>query len=68
MKEDVKLYFIKEGNTWYYLIKNLLDDIIYQMSPVILFEENDNKEYFDGWENQIRMFPEYNVVEVHRFI
>jgi len=27
-----------------------------------------NKEYFDGWENQLKNIPTFNIVEVERFI
>jgi hypothetical protein len=29
---------------------------------------NNNKEYFDNWESQLKGLPVWNIVEVERFI
>ena len=40
----------------------------FQRKNIVLFEENNNKEYFDDWENQIKDFSDCNIIEVERFI
>lgn len=68
MKIDCILSFIKENDTWYYVLKDIQDDIKIQIPHTPLIAEMNNKDYFDGWEAQIKGFPEYNVIEVYRFI
>jgi hypothetical protein len=63
----VKLKFIDNGDTWTKIIESLGGNVIEQ-STTMFTDENRNKQYFDDWENQIRMFPNLNVVEVERFI
>lgn len=63
----VKLKFIDNGDTWTKVIEDL-DGNVLEQSNNILNEENRNKQYFDDWENQVRLFPNLEVVEVERFI
>jgi len=63
----VKLKFIDNGSTWTKIIEDLYGNVLEQ-STDNLIDENRNKQYFDDWENQIRMFPDLDVVEVERFI
>jgi hypothetical protein len=62
-----KLKFIDNGNTWTKIIEDL-DGNVLEQSTDNLSDENRNKQYFDHWENQIRIFPDLDVVEVERFI
>jgi hypothetical protein len=63
----VKLKFTDNGDTWSKIIEDL-DGNVLEQSTDNLSDENRNKQYFDDWENQIRMFPNLDVVEVERFI
>jgi len=63
----VRLKFIDNGNTWSKIIEDL-DGNVLEQSTTMFNDENRTKQYFDDWENQIRMFPDLNVVEVERFI
>ena len=65
---DVKVIFLNTNNTWSKIIQDTNGNGLEQETGLILLPEQNNKEYFDGWENQIRQFPNYNVVEVERFI
>lgn len=65
---DVKVIFLNIDGTWNKVIQDLNGNILEQETDLTLLSEQNNKEYFDGWENQIRQFPIYNVVEVERFI
>lgn len=64
---QIKVKFIKNGTTWNKVITDLDDNIISEENGLIL-DENNNKEYFDNWENQIRNIPIFEVVEIERFI
>ena len=64
----VKIKFIQHENTWDKIITDENDNIINQELNLMLTEENNNKDYFDGWENQIRNFPDHDVIDVERFI
>jgi len=66
--KPMKLKFIRNNDTWDKVITDLEDNIIYEQRGIRLFEENINKEYFDGWENQLKKLPHWNIVEVERFI
>lgn len=65
---NIKLKFISHETTWDKIITDENDNIIQQDLRMELTEFNNTKDYFDGWENQIRNFPNYNVIEVERFI
>lgn len=62
-----RLKFIDNGDTWTKIIENLNGSVLEQ-STNLLFNENRNKAYFDDWENQVKMFPNLDIVEVERFI
>jgi hypothetical protein len=65
---NVKIKFIKYETTWDKIITDENDNIINQELGLMLTDEINNKDYFDGWENQIRKFPDHNVINVERFI
>ncbi len=64
---QVKIKFIKNETTWDKIITDLDDNIISEELGLML-DENNNKEYFDNWENQLRNIPIFEVVEIERFI
>jgi hypothetical protein len=65
---NVKIKFIKYETTWDKIITDENDNIINQELGLMLTDEINNKDYFDGWENQIRKFLDHNVINVERFI
>lgn len=64
----MKLKFLRNEDTWDKVITDLDDNIIFEQRGIKLFEEQINKEYFDGWENQMKQLPHWNIVKVERFI
>jgi hypothetical protein len=66
--KPMKLTFSTDGNTWDKIITIINGNIIFAQRGLRLFEENNNKEYFDRWEDQMKMSPSFNIVEVERFI
>jgi hypothetical protein len=64
---QIKVKFIKNETTWDKIITDLDDNIISEELGLML-DENNNKEYFDNWENQLRNIPIFEVTEVERFI
>jgi hypothetical protein len=66
--KPMKLVIFREGNTWGKRVTNLDGELVFEQKGIILFEEQINKEYFDGWEAQLRGIPVWNIVEVERFI
>lgn len=66
--KPMRLIFKKNGNTWDKIITDLYGTIIYEQKNLMLFPENETKEYFDDWENQLKNVPWWNIVEVVRFI
>lgn len=66
--KEMKLVFIDNGDTWDKVVTDLQDNIIFEQRGIILFEENRTKEYFDGWEKQLRNLPWWNIVQVERFV
>jgi hypothetical protein len=64
---QVKIKFIKNETTWDKIITDLDDNIISEELGLML-DENNNKEYFDNWENQLRNIPIFEVVEIERFL
>lgn len=66
--KPMKLIFSSDGNTWNKIVTDLNENIIFEQRGLKLSEENNNKEYFDDWENQLRNLPWWNIVEVERFI
>lgn len=66
--KPMKLILSSNGTTWDKVVKDLNGNVIFEQRGIILFEENNNKEYFDDWENQLKQLPFWNIVEVERFI
>lgn len=66
--KPMKLEIFRENNTWGKRVTNLDGELIFEQKGLILFDYQINKEYFDGWEAQLRNFPYWNIVEVERFI
>jgi hypothetical protein len=65
----VKLIFsINTDGTWNKFILDLDDNIIFEARNLNLLESNNNKQYFDEWETQMRNTPGLNVVQIERFI
>ena len=64
----MKLIISQGEGTWDKVITDLEGNIIFEQRGLILSEENTNKEYFDGWEAQLKGLPFWNIVEVERFI
>ena len=64
----MKLIFSRDGDTWNKIIVTLDGTTILEQIGLKLFPEMINKEYFDGWENQLKNIPTFNIVEVERFI
>ena len=62
------LIFENHGTTWSKTIKDQHGNIIYASSGGLLLPENNNKEYFDAWEAQIRKLPMFNIVDCERFV
>jgi hypothetical protein len=67
--KPMKLTITRDGDTW-----NMTVTVIetgYQIigqEGLSLLPEMINKDYFDGWENQMKNNPFLNIVEVERFI
>jgi len=66
--KPMKLIISRNEDTWDKVVTDLDGNIIFEQRGLKLFEENVNKEYFDGWEAQLRGGPWWNIVEVERFI
>ena len=66
--KEMKLTFSRNGNTWDKVISDLNGVVIFEQRGLILSEEEITKEYFDGWEAQLKNAPWWNIVEVERFI
>lgn len=66
--KPMKLIFSHNEDTWDKIVTDLEGNVIFEQRGIKLFEENITKEYFDGWENQLRQLPFWNIVEVERFI
>ena len=64
----MKLIISSDGDTWDKVVTDLRGNIILEQRGLKLFPENNNKEYFNDWENQMRSNPHFNIVEVERFI
>ena len=66
--KPMKLKIINNGDTWDKVVEDLNGNVIFEQRGIVLFEENNNKEYFDDWEKQLKGIPFWNIVEVERFI
>ena len=66
--KEMVLVFENHGTTWSKTIKDQHGNIIYASSGGLLLPENNNKEYFDAWEAQVRKLPMFNIVDCERFV
>jgi len=66
--KPMRLVISKNTDTWDKVVTDLTGTVIFEQRGIKLFEENNNKEYFDGWEAQLKSLPFWNIVEVERFI
>jgi hypothetical protein len=66
--KPMRLTISRNGDTWDKVITDLNGVLIFEQRGIKLFEENNNKQYFDEWEAQLRSLPFWNIVEVERFI
>jgi hypothetical protein len=66
--KPMKLQFIRHDNFWDKVITDMDDNILFEQRNLILLPEQNNAEYFNAWETQMKSIPKFNVVEVERFI
>jgi hypothetical protein len=66
--KPMKLIFSRNEDTWNKIVITLDGTTIIEQLGLKLFPEMINKEYFDGWETQLKNNPSLNIVEVERFI
>ena len=66
--KPMKLVISRNGDTWNKIVITLDGTTIIEQLGLKLFPEMINKEYFDGWETQLKNNPSLNIVEVERFI
>lgn len=67
--EPMKLIFTNSDGGWGMTVAVIETGYeIEKQEGLALLPEMINKEYFDGWENQLRGNPMLNIVEVERFI
>lgn len=66
--KPMKLIFERHDSTWDKVVTDLKGNIIFEQRGILLFEEQNNKEYFDGWEDQLKKLTWWNITEVERFI
>lgn len=65
---QVKIKFINNNTTWDKIITDMDNNAISEEVGLPLNQDNNNKDYFDEWENQLRNIPIFEVVEIERFI
>ena len=63
-----KLIFTKHEDRWDQIVLDLNNNILFESKNILLGPDQLNKQYFDDWENQFRMFNQWNIVEVERFL
>lgn len=66
--KPMKLQFIRHDNFWDKVITDMDGNILFEQRNIILFPEQITVEYFNDWETQMKMIPNFNIVEVERFI
>jgi hypothetical protein len=65
----MKLTIARDGDTWSKTVTVIESGYeIIKQEGLLLLPEMINKDYFDGWENQMKNSPFLNIVEVERFI
>lgn len=65
---DVTLKITLSNDAWTSQLVNSNGDILENVKVQIVDESILTKEYFDELETQIKMFPNYNIISVERFI
>lgn len=67
--KNIIIEFTKDDNFWYKKVMTENNEVIID-DKLVWFDEFNNKEYFDGWENQLKyvLSNRYTIVEVRRFI
>jgi hypothetical protein len=65
---DARLIFTKHEDRWDQTVLDLNNNILFESKNILLGPDQLNKQYFDDWENQFRMFNQWNIVEVERFL
>jgi hypothetical protein len=67
--KPMKLTIARDGDTWSKTVTVVETGYeIIKQEGLLLLPEMINKDYFDGWENQLRGNPMLNIVIVERFI
>ena len=67
--KPMKLTIARDGDTWSKTVTVIESGYeIIKQEGLVLLPEMINKEYFDGWEAQIKGNPFLNITEVERFI
>jgi hypothetical protein len=67
--KPMKLTITRDGDTWSKTVTVIETGYeIIKQEGLVLLPEMINKDYFDGWENQMKNNPFLNIVEVERFI
>ncbi len=67
--KPMKLTIARDGDTWSKIVTVVETGYeIIKQEGLLLLPEMINKDYFDGWENQLRGNPMLNIVIVERFI
>lgn len=60
---------LNQDNTWNKIVTYISDgSIVSEELNLYLAPSDMNKEYFDGWETQMKAIPVLNIVEVERFL
>jgi len=67
--KPMKVIFTRSGDSWGMIVTVIESGYeIIKQEGLVLLPEMINKDYFDGWENQMKNNPFLNIVEVERFI
>ena len=67
--KPMKLTISRDGDNWNMIVTVIETGYeIIKQEGMTLLPEMINKEYFDGWEEQMKNNPFLNIVEVERFI
>jgi hypothetical protein len=67
--KPMKLTIARDVDTWSKTVTVIETGYeIIKQEGLLLLPEMINKDYFDGWENQLRGNPMLNIVIVERFI
>jgi hypothetical protein len=66
--KPMKLVMSRSSETTWDMVVTIIEDgsLIINELNLLLLPEMINKEYFDGWQNQLEHSPLLNIVEVER--